>query len=365
MFRCVNRIAARWIRRTLLGLRSASDKLTQLQCRCVNAAPGTVLVTGGAGYIGSHTVRALRESERDVVVFDSLELGQRESVIDAPLVVGNIADQDLVAATCEEYGVSQLVHFAAYKAVGESMDVPAKYWRNNVAGTVELIDACLASGVSDVVFSSSCSVNGTPLTVPVTEDAPIHPESVYAESKAMVEKILSWYRITHGLNSVCLRYFNAAGASFDGRIGEDWTYSFNLIPLAMKAALLDGYQLKVFGDDYDTPDGTCIRDYIHVEDLADAHVKALAYLGNGGETTAVNVGTGTGSSVFDVINATAAVAQRPVAHEVVARRPGDPVSTYANPDHALETLGWTAKHGLDAIVQTAYKWHLSQLDSSH
>lgn len=326
---------------------------------------GTVLVTGGAGYIGSHTVRSLREAGRDVVVLDSLELGRREAVIDAPLVVGNINDNDLVTTTCNEYGVTQLVHFAAYKAVGESMEAPAKYWRNNVAGTVELVEACLASGVNDIVFSSSCSVNGTPATVPVTEDAPIHPESVYAESKAIVEKILSWYRITHGLNSVCLRYFNAAGASFDGLVGEDWTYSFNLIPLAMKAVLLDDYQLKVFGDDYDTPDGTCIRDYIHVEDLAGAHVKALAYLGNGGETTAVNVGTGTGSSVFDVINATAAVAQRSVAHEVVARRPGDPVSTYANPDHALKTLGWSAQHGLEAIVQTAYTWHLSQLDSSH
>ena len=205
----------------------------------MSSLDGTVLVTGGAGYIGSHTVRSLREAGRDVVVLDSLELGRREAVIDAPLVVGDIADQDLVTATCNEHGVTQLVHFAAYKAVGESMESPAKYWRNNVAGTVELVEACLASGVSDVVFSSSCSVNGTPETVPVTEDAAIRPESVYAESKAMVEKILSWYGVTNGLNSVSLRYFNAAGASFDGRIGEDWTYSFNLIPLAMKAVLLD------------------------------------------------------------------------------------------------------------------------------
>jgi UDP-glucose 4-epimerase len=330
----------------------------------MSSLDGTVLVTGGAGYIGSHTVRSLRAAGRDVVVLDSLELGRREAVIDAPLVVGNIADQDLVTATCNEHGVTQLVHFAAYKAVGESMESPAKYWRNNVAGTVELVEACLASGVSDVVFSSSCSVNGTPETVPVTEDAAIRPESVYAESKAMVEKILSWYGVTNGLNSVSLRYFNAAGASFDGRIGEDWTYSFNLIPLAMKAVLLEDYQLKVFGNDYATPDGTCIRDYIHVEDLADAHVKALTYLGNGGPSTAVNVGTGTGSSVFEVINATAAIAGRPVRHEVVARRTGDPVSTYANPDHALKTLGWSAKHDLAAIVQTAYEWHLSQLDGS-
>jgi len=330
----------------------------------MSSLDGTVLVTGGAGYIGSHTVRSLRAAGRDVVVLDTLELGRREAVIDAPLVVGNIADPDLVTATCNEHGVTQLVHFAAYKAVGESMDTPAKYWRNNVAGTVELVEACLASGVDDVVFSSSCSVNGTPQVNPVTEDAPIHPESVYAESKAMVETILRWYGVTNGLNSVSLRYFNAAGASFDGRIGEDWTHSQNLIPLVMKAVLLDGYRLKVFGDDYDTPDGTCIRDYIHVEDLADAHVKALTYLGEGGESTAVNVGTGTGSSVLDVITATEAVAGAEVPRDVVARRAGDPVSTYANPDHALTTLGWQAEHGLDAIVKTAYEWHVSQLDGT-
>lgn len=325
---------------------------------------GTVLVTGGAGYIGSHTVRALREAGRDVVVLDSLELGRREAVIDAPLVVGNIADTDLVTATCNEHGVTQVVHFAAYKAVGESMESPAKYWRNNVAGTVELVEACLASGVADIVFSSSCSVNGTPQVVPVTEDAPLHPESVYAESKAMVEKILTWYGVTSGLNSVSLRYFNAAGANFDGRIGEDWSHSQNLIPLVMKAVLLDDHRLKVFGDDYDTPDGTCIRDYIHVEDLADAHVKALTYLGNGGASTAVNVGTGTGSSVLDVIKTTEAITGSEVRYDVVDRRAGDPVSTYADPSHALSTLGWSATHDLEAIVKTAYEWHVSQLDGT-
>ena len=198
-------------------------------------------------------------------------------------MIGDITDHDLVASTCNEYGVTQLVHFAAYKSVGESMESPAKYWRNNVAGTVELVEACLEAGVDDIVFSSSCSVYGTPDQVPVTEAAPIHPESVYAETKAMVERILRWYGETHDLRSVSLRYFNAAGASFDGRIGEDWTYSINLIPLAMKALLLGDRRLQVFGDDYDTPDGTCIRDYIHVDDLADAHVKALDYLADGGD----------------------------------------------------------------------------------
>ena len=328
-----------------------------------NALDGTVLVTGGAGYIGSHTVRALREAGRDVVVLDSLELGRREAVIDAPLVVGDIKDKDLVSATCNEHGVTQLVHFAAYKSVGESMGSPGKYWRNNVAGTAELVEACLASGVNDVVFSSSCSVYGTPDIVPVTEDARIDPESIYAETKAMVERILHWYGQTSDLRSVSLRYFNAAGASFDTRIGEDWTYSINLVPLAMKAMLLKDRRLKVFGDDYDTPDGTCIRDYIHVNDLADAHVKSLEYLGQGGETVAVNLGTGIGSSVLDVLNATAAAAGEEVPYDMAPRRAGDPVSTFADPAFAAATLGWEAKFGLKEIVDSAYAWHKSQLDN--
>ena len=273
---------------------------------------GTVLVTGGAGYIGSHTVRALREAGRSVVVLDSLELGHREAVIDAPLVVGDIADNELVTATCRDHGVTQLVHFAAYKSVGESMESPAKYWRNNVGGSVELIEACLEAGVGEVVFSSSCSVYGNPDVVPVTEAESIKPESVYAETKAMIERILRWYDTTRGLRSASLRYFNAAGASFDGRIGEDWSFSSNLVPLAMQAVLLDDHTLGVFGDDWDTPDGTCIRDYIHVVDLAAAHVRALEYLADGSPTVEVNVGTGVGSSVLEVIQAAGAAAGRPV-----------------------------------------------------
>ena len=324
----------------------------------------TVLVTGGAGYIGAHTVRALRGVNRKVVVLDTLERGNREAVVDAELIVGDIADQELVGKICKDHKVTSVVHFAAYKAVGESMKSPAKYWRNNVAGSVELFEACLAAGVEDVVFSSSCSVNGTPPSVPVVESHPIAPESVYAESKAIVEKILYWYGQTSPMRSVSLRYFNAAGASVDGRIGEDWTHSFNLIPHVMKALLLPDHSMKVFGDDYDTPDGTCIRDYIHVEDLADAHVRALDYLGNGGETTAVNVGTGTGSSVFDVINAAAEIAGKPVPHSIEPRRTGDPVATYADPAHAKNVLGWAAQHDLQSIVESAYAWHTSQLDGT-
>jgi UDP-glucose 4-epimerase len=325
----------------------------------------SVLVTGGAGYIGSHTVRALRAAGRNVAVLDSLELGKASAVIDAPLIVGDITDTDLVTSTCTRFGVTQVVHFAAYKSVGESMEQPGRYWRNNVAGTVELIEACLAADVKDIVFSSSCSVYGTPAVVPVTEKEPIQPESVYAETKATVESILQWYDTTSTLRSVSLRYFNAAGASFDGHIGEDWSHSINLVPLVMKALLLDSRPLRVFGDDYDTPDGTCIRDYVHVDDLADAHVKALDYLVNGGQSLEVNIGTGVGSSVFDVIKAVERVSGKSVPYDVVDRRPGDPVSTFAAPEFAAETLGWKARHDLDSIVRSAYAWHRGEFDRCH
>jgi UDP-glucose-4-epimerase GalE len=320
----------------------------------------TVLVTGGAGYIGSHTVRALRTAGRPVVVLDTLELGRADAVLDAPLVEGDVHDEALVEQVCRDHGVGSVVHFAAYKSVGESMNHPSKYWQNNVAGTVALIDAVLRAGVDQFVFSSSCSVYGTPAEVPVVESAPIAPESVYAESKATVERIMRWYGTTHGLRSVSLRYFNAAGASFDGVIGEDWTYSINLIPLVMKAVILGEPAVRVFGSDYSTPDGTCIRDYIHVDDLADAHVRALDHLAAGGDSLQVNLGTGVGSSVLEVINATERVAGRPVPHELVERRPGDPVAVYADPAYARQALGWAAQHALDEIIETAYGWHASQ-----
>jgi UDP-glucose-4-epimerase GalE len=321
----------------------------------------TVLVTGGAGYIGSHTVRALTAAGREVVVLDSLEFGHRTAVLGAELVVGDICDRQLVTTLCRDRGVTQVVHFAAYKNVGESMELPGRYWLNNVAGTVHLVEAVLAAGVQQLVFSSSCSVNGTPAVVPVTEDAPIAPESVYAETKAMVERVLGWYGTTHGLRSVSLRYFNAAGASSDAAIGEDWTHSLNLVPLVMKATL--GYRppVQVFGTDYPTADGTCIRDYIHVDDLADAHVRGLRYLAEGGTTTALNVGTGVGSSVFDVIRATERISGREVPYEVVGRRAGDPVCTYADPTRIAAVLGWRATRDLDDIIASAWAWHSTHL----
>jgi UDP-glucose 4-epimerase len=323
----------------------------------------SILVTGGAGYIGSHTVRALRSAGYDVVVLDTLELSSRDAVLDAALVVGDIADVELVTQLCREHDVDAVVHFAAYKNVGESMKQPAKYYSNNVAGSVSLFDAVVRAGVRRLVFSSSCSVVGTPEVTPVDEQAPVHPESVYAETKAIVERALHWYSEIHGLDSVSLRYFNAAGASSDGVIGENWDQSQNLVPLAMKSVLLGEPVLQVYGDDYDTPDGTCIRDYIHVEDLADAHVRALGYLADGGGTTRVNVGTGRGSSVLEVLDAIAAVAGRTVPHEITQRRAGDPEATFADPTLARNLLGWEAQHGLDHIVATAHRWHSSQLES--
>ena len=321
----------------------------------------TVLVTGGAGYIGSHTVRALRASGHRVVVLDSLERGSVDALLGADLVVGAIADRDLVAHTCERFGVVSVVHFAAHKSVGESMTDPGRYWENNVMGTVHLVEAMCAAGVDKIVFSSSASVYGTPDVVPVTEDAPIQPENVYAESKAQMEKIISWYGVTHGVSSVSLRYFNAAGASLDGVIGEDWSVTTNLVPLVMKAVLGESGPVQVFGDDYPTADGTGVRDYIHVEDLATAHVAAVDYLHAGGTDLCVNLGTGIGSSVRQILDLAAEVAGSPVPHEVVGRRLGDPAAVYADVTLAEAALGWRAERTLAEIISSAYAWHASTI----
>ncbi len=322
----------------------------------------SVLVTGGAGYIGSHTVAELRRQGREVVVLDSLELGHRAAVLDAPLVVGNIADADLVARTVAEHGVDAVVHFAAYKAAGESMEQPERYFSNNVASTNSLLHALQQSGVSRFVFSSSCAVYGTPTELPVSEDHPLGPESPYGESKRMVEQMLGWYDACHDLRSVSLRYFNAAGASADNRIGEDWTVTLNLVPLVMKAALGRIPQISVYGTDYPTADGTAIRDYVHVDDLADAHVRALDHLEAGGKTTAVNLGTGEGSSVREVIDTARRVSGVDIPVIETGRRLGDPVVVYGDNRRAAEVLGWKPTRGLEEIVASAWQWHSSHPD---
>ena len=322
----------------------------------------TVLVTGGAGYIGSHTVRHLRALGRDVVVLDDLDKGYSSMVLDAPLVIGDIADEALVAKICAEHDVTSVIHFAAHKNVGESMAMPSKYWHNNVDGTVHLVDALIGAGVTDLVFSSSCSVYGTPAIVPVTESSPIQPESVYADTKAMMERILHWYGVTSGLRTVSLRYFNAAGASLDNVIGEDWSQSANLVPVVMKAAMGKRPPVQIFGNDYPTHDGTCIRDYIHVEDLAQAHVRAIDYLAAGGQTVGLNVGTGIGSSVLEVVRATERAGGCAVPVEFVGRREGDPVTVFADPTLVNATLGWEPVHDLDTIIASAWRWHSTHPD---
>lgn len=322
----------------------------------------TVLVTGGAGYIGSHTARLLRERGRDIVILDSLEGGHREAALGAPLVVGDIADADLVTRTITEHGVDSIVHFAAYKAAGESMEDPGKYFGNNVAKTSALVDAARTVGVDKVVFSSSCSVYGTPQVLPVDESHPFAPESPYAESKRIVEDMLRWYDVAHGTRSVSLRYFNAAGASTDARIGEDWTVTLNLVPLVMKAAYGLIPQVSVFGTDYPTRDGTAVRDYVHVDDLADAHVRALEYLESGGATTAINLGTGVGSTVREVIETAREVTEREIPSVDTDRRPGDPFDVYGDLRRAKELLGWSPTHDLRHILRTAWAWHSTHPD---
>lgn len=320
----------------------------------------TTLVTGGAGYIGAHTVRALRQTSRDVVVLDTLERGNKEAVIGADLVVGDIADKNLVAEICHKYKITEVVHFAAYKAVGESMTQPKMYWQNNVDGTVALLDTLIEHGVDRFVFSSSAAVYGTPKSVPVTENEPTMPESVYAETKLAVENILGSPERS-AIKSVSLRYFNAAGASSDNKIGEDWLASQNLVPRVMRALLDQAFLFEVFGDDYPTRDGTCIRDYIHVEDLALAHIKALDYLEHGGKTMICNVGTGEGTSVKQLIEMATKVAQRAVPYTIGARRDGDPVSVYADTRLANSVLNWRATHDLQSIIESAFNWHRTHL----
>lgn len=320
----------------------------------------TTLVTGGAGYIGAHTVRALRQTSRDVVVLDTLERGNKEAVIDADLVVGDIADKNLVAEICHKYKITEVVHFAAYKAVGESMTQPKMYWQNNVDGTVALLDTLIEHGVDRFVFSSSAAVYGTPKSVPVTENEPTMPESVYAETKLAVEKILSSPERS-AIKSVSLRYFNAAGASSDNKIGEDWLASQNLVPRVMRALLDQAFHFEVFGDDYPTRDGTCIRDYIHVEDLALAHIRALDYLEHGGKTMICNVGTGEGTSVKQLLEMATKVARRAVPYTIGARRDGDPVSVYADTRLANSVLDWRATHDLQSIIESAFNWHRTHL----
>jgi UDP-glucose-4-epimerase GalE len=322
----------------------------------------TILVTGGAGYIGSHTARLLAERGREVVAVDSLERGHRAAVGDLPLAVADVSDRAALAELIDAHRVDSVVHFAAYKAAGESMEHPGRYFHNNVGATAALLDTVAAAGIERFVFSSSAAVYGTPESLPVTEDAPVRPESPYGESKAMVETMLAWLGRLTPLRSVSLRYFNAAGAWPDGSLGEDWSLTTNLVPVVMKSLLGRRPPLEIFGTDYPTPDGTAVRDYVHVLDLAEAHVAALDHLEAGGESSVVNLGTGVGSSVRQVLAAAEAAAGREVPTVLAERRPGDPVAVYADNRRAAELLGWRPRFGLDDILASAWAWHSTHPD---
>ena len=320
---------------------------------------GAVLVTGGAGYIGSHAARALRAAGRDVVVLDSLQAGHREAVRGLPLVTADIADTAVVRETIRRYRVTAAMHFAALLSVGDSVAAPARYYENNVCGTLALLDALVRESVGLLVFSSTAAVYGEPLRTPIAEDHATRPINAYGETKLAVERALPHYERAYGLRSVRLRYFNAAGADPRGRIGEDHRPEEHLIPRALAAAT-GGPPLVVFGDDYATADGTCRRDYVHVSDLAAAHVLALAALEAGKPSGVYNLGNGRAFSVRDVVAAVERIAGRRVRHELGPRRPGDPAVLLASSARARSELGWEPIYEeLDVIVETAWRWHRS------
>ena len=315
----------------------------------------TILVTGGAGYVGAHACKALAQAGWKPVVYDNLVHGHAEAVKWGPLEHGDIADRARLDLVLETYRPVAAMHFAAFTSVGESVSDPAKYYRNNVAGSLSLLEALRDAGVGRFVFSSTAAVYGTPDRVPIPEDLAKSPINPYGWTKLAIENLLADFAVAHGLKATALRYFNAAGADPDGEIGERHDPETHLIPLALDAASGKGAPLKLFGDDYPTEDGTCVRDYIHVADLADAHVKALGALDG---FNAFNLGTGTGASVRQILDSVERVTGRPVPHDVAPRRAGDPPSLVADPSRAMKALGWAPRlSDLDSIVSTAWAWH--------
>jgi UDP-glucose-4-epimerase GalE len=320
-----------------------------------------ILVTGGAGYIGSHTAKLLAASGHEPVVFDDFSQGHDWAIKWGPLERGTLDDRDRLREVFSRYHIGAVVHFAASALVGESMSHPMKYFRNNTVGTLNLLDAMRHAGIGTIVFSSTCATYGDPIHVPIDETHPQTPVNPYGESKLMVEKILRWYGEAYDLKWIALRYFNAAGADPDGVIGEDHDPETHLVPLVIGAALATRPPVKVFGTDYPTPDGSAIRDYVHVMDLADAHLRALERLGTGAASQPINLGTGRGHSVREVIDAVGRVGARTVPFELAARRAGDPPELVAAPARAREVLDWSCRYAeLEVIVEHAWKWHASR-----
>jgi len=321
----------------------------------------TILVTGGAGYVGSHAVKELRANGIRCVVLDNLCRGHRELVLDADLVVGDVGDTDLVLRVLTEYHVEAVMHFAAYAYVGESMHEPGMYYENNVAGSIRLLRSMARAGVKSVVFSSTCATYGLPQSMPMTEDHPQLPVNPYGAGKLFVERILQDFDAACGIRSVVFRYFNAAGADPSGQIGELHDPETHLIPLALDVAAGLRDHLEIYGTDYPTADGTCVRDYVHVSDLAQAHVLGLRYLQAGGTSMSCNLGNGAGFSVRQVIDTAESVTGRKVRTLHSARRPGDPHALVGSATRARERLGWCPRFDrLDTIIETAWRWHQSR-----
>jgi len=313
-----------------------------------------VLVVGGAGYIGSHAARSLRRLGHEALIYDNLSTGHAFLAKGFELIEGDIADEAKLSGAMRR--VDSVMHFAAHAYVGESVENPRKYFRNNVAAGLTLLNTCMDCGIRRIIFSSTCAVYGTPAKVPIPEEAPRQPVNPYGVSKLFFERALEAYDRAYGLRFASLRYFNAAGADESGEIGEWHDPESHLIPSALLAIKGMRPELELFGTDYPTPDGTCIRDYIHVNDLAEAHVLALQYLAAGGGSIAVNLGTGRGHSVKEVLNKIEEVTGHPVPKRVAPRRPGDPPELVADPKSAEKLLHWKATRSLDDIVRTAWTW---------
>lgn len=318
-----------------------------------------VLVTGGAGYIGSHVAKALAADGMVPVTYDSLVRGHRQVVRWGPFVQGDIGDAALLRETMRRYRIQAIVHLAAFAYVGESIEHPARYFENNVRKGLVLLQAAIEAGVRWFVFSSSCATYGVPDGPLVTEDTPQRPINPYGETKLVLERALKWYAGAYGLQSVSLRYFNAAGADPEGELGEEHSPETHVIPLILAAA--DGADpFRVFGNDYGTHDGTCVRDFIHVSDLADAHVRSLRYLEAGHPSISLNLGTGTGYSVMEMIQRAEEMTGRTVSYALSPRRPGDPPVLVADCSRAHEVLGWRAtRSDLATIIESAWRWRLS------
>src|SRR3989344_1432714 len=319
-----------------------------------------VLVTGGAGYIGSHTVKLLLDEGFEVVVFDNLSTGRREAVGDTELVMGDLADRTALDKVFKKNKFDAVIHFAASIEVEESVADPAKYYQNNVVNGLNLLDAMAQNGVSKIVFSSSAAVYGEPDKTPIHEDSSCNPTNPYGETKLAFEKILKWYAGAYGISSVSLRYFNAAGALGEEGLGYDKSLRHtHLIPRVLDAALGKTAEIEVFGKDYKTPDGTCVRDYIHVLDLASAHTAALHKLEKDSGAHVYNVGTGKGYSVLEIIDAAVEVTGRMIPMKFADRRPGDPAKIFADSSKLQKELGWKPEHDLKSIIQSSWEWQKS------